>query len=226
MTNKTKDSDETTCGTCGALMNVEANMCPKCGERGNLPSNIGGLMARYLAVRRFGRDRTLQMLSGWGLFLAGLTIGAFFVFVFLASLSETTVPFLGRVFFVLVGAGCFYLARIGYNNKQRANATRRYIDIIVNQKQSSVDNIASIVNKTDVEQVMRELQDQINAGFLNGYAIDRSTREIKKRMLAVTNLTPSGPPVVFNCKACGAQNEVSNTNGSLKCGYCESPYIA
>ncbi len=224
MTDKTKGPDEIFCESCGAAINIEADMCPKCGVRGKLPSTIGGLMARYVAVRKLERVRALEFISGWGLYLGGLALGGLFVFILLAALSDA--EFSLSLVVALFVVGCFYLARIGYNNKNRAKATRRYVDIIVNQKQTSIDNIASIVDKTDVQQVMRELQDQINAGFLKGFAIDWSTREIKRRTLAVTNSTPSGPPVVFTCKACGAQNEVSNTNGSVKCEYCESLYIA
>lgn len=255
MASKVKGPDETFCESCGAVIKLQAELCPKCGVRRKpAPTASGGQMAKqslpqdgelpsylgypaigclmilfwplglYLLVMRMRRDRSLQMASGQTLYIAGLVIGGVFALAAIVAIGDPKSPPGAFIVLVVLAAGGFFLARKGANTKKLAAATRRYIDIVVNQKQSSVDNVASIVGNSDVQKVMRDLQDQIDAGFLKGYSIDWTTREITRHVAAATNSTPSGPPVVFSCKACGAQNEVSNTNSSIKCDYCDSPH--
>lgn len=53
MTEKTKGADEKYCQTCGEIINVKAEICPKCGVRQIPSGSLGGISNRRLAAAIF-----------------------------------------------------------------------------------------------------------------------------------------------------------------------------
>jgi len=125
----------------------------------------------------------------------------------------------------LVGGGVwtFLIAR-----KMKANSERykKYISIVVNQSQTSIDNIASAVGIA-YETALKDLQKMIDAGYFMGAYIDVTQREIilAKTAQPQESVSPVSHPAqtqerIVGCKSCGANNRVAGQLG--ECEYCGS----
>jgi len=106
--------------------------------------------------------------------------------------------------------------------KREGERYKKYISLIVNQSQTSIDNIASAVGVT-YEAAAKDLQKMIDAGYFVGAYIDVSQREI---VLAKPAQASAGSSVVqvqervVTCGSCGANNRVMGQIG--ECEYCGS----
>ncbi|MCL2078935.1 MAG: hypothetical protein FWH17_03725 [Oscillospiraceae bacterium] len=158
--------------------------------------------------------------------------------------------------FVLVGIGVFIFSRVlntggTYNylwalsligggvwtffkaRKMKIDGERykKYISIVINQSQTSIDNIASAVG-IPYDAAVKDLQKMIDTGYFTGAYIDVTQREI---VLAKTvqvkestskeadSLPPSAVQVqerIVACSSCGANNKVKGHVG--ECEYCGS----
>ncbi|MBI2190883.1 MAG: hypothetical protein HYU36_02715 [Planctomycetes bacterium] len=104
--------------------------------------------------------------------------------------------------------------------KKRRN---QYVKLIRDQNHSSADRIASILNLSDINLVMSEIQSVIDDGLLPGYSLDPATRVISKVSSGSESMIQAKEPVVFTCKSCGANNSVIATGGIVKCEFCDAP---
>ena len=136
----------------------------------------------------------------------------------------------GNMHFVVAGAMCIiggYVMHL-YANKSKVTSGKykKYIDLVVNHRQTSIDNIAVAVGVTYSAAVF-DLQKMISSGYFTGTRIDHSNRAI------IMNAPQFGSDPfaksskreqdrVASCESCGANNVV--TSGRLpECEYCGSP---
>lgn len=163
--------------------------------------------------------RTLMGFGGIVAFISGIGI--------LSGLAaDSGFPVLFALPFFIGGVA---VAWKGLQLTFEGSTTRRYIDLIVNQRQRSVNNIARILAPTTPETVAKEVQRLIDRGFLRGFSLDPQSGIITK-----LDRPPSLPPAhaprdaaparpsAFTCKACGANNEVTTPSGPVRCEYCET----
>jgi NADH:ubiquinone oxidoreductase subunit 5 (subunit L)/multisubunit Na+/H+ antiporter MnhA subunit len=130
------------------------------------------------------------------------------------------------IIFILVG---IFLIIYGNKAKHRIRRFRQYIDIITNQNQTSIDQVAGIVQKP-VNFVLADIQNMIRRRYFVGAYVDVNTRYIvfqgRSAGAGAAGMEENAPPnremVVVACKSCGANNQiVKGTVG--ECEYCGSP---
>lgn len=151
----------------------------------------------------------------------------------------------GRGFFMIVGG----IVVIAYSDKSRKKAVRnrQYIDIIVNQGQTSLDNIANMCN-INYDVVLKELRTLITLGVLKNAVIDEAARTITIQQAApqipqqnlqqtlsglVDSVTgavgaqasESAQMVACTCPGCGAKVAIRKGTTQV-CDYCDSPIVA
>ena len=125
----------------------------------------------------------------------------------------------------LVGGGVWaFLTAV--KMKDDSERYKKYISIIVNQNQTSIENIASAFGVT-YEAVEKDLQKMIDLGYLVGAYINVSQREIVLAKPASPNesgsTVSSSTPIqerIIACGSCGANNRVTGQLG--ECEYCGS----
>ncbi|MCI6277656.1 MAG: hypothetical protein MR639_13125 [Clostridium sp.] len=112
---------------------------------------------------------------------------------------------------------------------------KKYISIVINNKETSIDNITAYMN-ISCEEVVRDLQTMIDKGyFLNAY-VDLSSREfaIRTREYEPINVNGSSslnevqeekPKMkVVVCRNCGGNNTNTILEGEVsECEFCGSP---
>ena len=128
--------------------------------------------------------------------------------------------------------GGILLLRKAKKIKKQAGIYRKYIDIVVNCGEKSIDNIAGAVG-LQYDIVTKDLQNMINIGYLKNAYIHQANREILIGQVAQPQvhqinqqinqqiLKPIQPKAV-RCSGCGANNIVS-TSGICECEYCGTP---
>lgn len=145
--------------------------------------------------------------------------------------------------FMIVGG----VAMIYYANTlaKKASRNKSYIDLIVNQGETSIDKIASVLNvKYDV--ALNEIKTMQSLGILKGANINEQTHSIAitKTKAAVNEITdmvnsvtdaltgvasnsaamPSKTVVEASCPGCGAK--YTGAKGStITCDYCDATFV-
>jgi hypothetical protein len=134
----------------------------------------------------------------------------------------------GLVFYGGGGALMIYIAK-----KMEINAEKlkKYIAIVINNNQTSIDNIAAAV-PVSYEEATKDLQKMIDTGYFENAYIDVSEREIvltnkkKEQKYSSSNVQVDGTvdePQIKGaiCRSCGANNKV--VKGQIcECEYCGS----
>lgn len=145
--------------------------------------------------------------------------------------------------FMIIGGG----AMIYYANTlaKKASRNKSYIDMIVNQGETSIDKMASTLNvKYDV--ALKELQTMQSLGVLKGATIDAQTHSISVTQMkntvgqisgAVNSITNTltnaasndaaggnGGMVQTACPGCGAKY-TGMKGTSCTCDYCDASFI-
>ncbi len=148
----------------------------------------------------------------------------------------------GMGLFMIVGG----IVVIAYadKSKRRAIRNRQYIDIIVNQGQTSLDNIANMCN-INYDLVVKELRTLITLGVLKNAVLDEMTRTITIQRVAPqipqqnlqqtlsglvdgvvgTQASESAQMVACTCPGCGAKVAIRKGTTQV-CDYCDSPIVA
>jgi len=170
-----------------------------------------------LLFKRLSADRTATFSCGKrlnGVAVVLIIIGGILLFVS---------PVIG-VLFVVGGLLVFRSAR---RSTAQGNRYRQYVELVVNQNQRFIPNIASIMRLSN-QVVMLDLNKMINEGFFVGARIDRATNEIvlmpHQAMMPHGMVMTSAPiPMerIVTCDGCGANNKVYGATGV--CEYCGSP---
>lgn len=160
-----------------------------------------------------------------------IIIGVVLIFLGLGTISGS--PLVGL--FMLIGG----IALIIYAGQmaKRANRNKQYIDMIVNQRITSLDTIAS-VNNISYENVLKEVRQLISLGVLKGAQID----EVRHMIMVAQPVRPQMTPpqyqqgyaqnipqapqfVTVACPGCGAKMSVQR-GMTVSCEYCDTPVSA
>ena len=170
-------------------------------------------------------DRAKQMEIGPTLSVAGRIICAVFTLalgfsLFPAGNAEAKPG--ARPVLVLFLLGGIVLARKGASLSRRRALVQQYIGLIINQGHTSIEAIATILNRSDVPAVMAEIAELIADGFLPGYRIDPGARTVSgSNFNQAGSSQPPGPHrVAFMCHSCGANNVVLTAESFASCAYC------
>jgi hypothetical protein len=135
------------------------------------------------------------------------------------------------VAFVFFGGGGAFMIYAAKKMKANAEKFKKYIAIVINNNETSIDNIAAAI-PTSYEQATKDLQKMIDNGYFENAYIDVSNREIvlPNKSTVQTHSTsnvqmnsPVNEPQInaVVCRNCGANNKV--VEGQVcECEYCGS----
>ena len=171
----------------------------------------------FLLFKKLEQDRSATMKSG-----TLVAVVSFFL-MFLGFIYFTlmfTDSFAYIIPMLLFGGGGFWLFRVSRRMKATGKRYRSYIELIINQGKTSIDNMAQAMGVT-YQMAETDLQKMIEKGFFQRAYIDRD-----RRMIVLPEMQPQGGQTlpqerVVACKGCGANNRV-RTHVS-ECEYCGSP---
>jgi hypothetical protein len=133
----------------------------------------------------------------------------------------------GAVVALVIAAGGVPMIIKARKTKQQAEKYRQYLDIVVNNSEKSIDNIAGAL-AIPYEVVTKDLQDMINIGFLKNAYIHQGNREIVMQQVTSQVETPqyqsqtTTPTKPARCPGCGANNIVT-VGRVCECDYCGTP---
>ncbi|MBI3817226.1 MAG: hypothetical protein HY286_00935 [Planctomycetes bacterium] len=182
-------------------------------------------LGAVLLILRLSRDRSQRITSGRILQFVGFGFAILFGIASISVARYEAGPRMGFVFLLFLGA--LFVGLKGTQLVGKAAATRRYMNLIINQKYDSVDEIAAALKNSNIMDVEREIQEIIDQGFLPGYRLDRDTRRIIKigggtGQPPVVSSAGAGAAMVYTCRGCGAHNEAPR-GGVVRCDYCDTP---
>jgi len=133
--------------------------------------------------------------------------------------------------FVFFGGGGTFLIYIAKKMKVNAEKFKKYIAIVINNNETSIDNIAAAA-PSSYEQTKKDLQKMIDNGYFENAYIDVSKREIvlpnknHVQTHSISNIQmnasvnePQIKAVV--CRNCGANNKIVEGQ-ACECEYCGS----
>lgn len=129
-------------------------------------------------------------------------------------------------FIIFIGGG-LALIILGVHRKKEAARFRKYIDMIINQEITSIDNIAASFSTT-YDIANKDLQKMIKKGFFMDAYINQAEREIilpQVQKNFTRNESQSANNVqyqVITCQSCGANNRIA-VGIVGECEYCGSP---
>lgn len=164
-----------------------------------------------------------------------MVLGVILIIIGLGSIGDSTML---ALFMIAGGAAMIYYAN---SLAKKASRNKTYIDMIVNQGETSIDKIASMLNvKTDV--VMKELQTMQTLGILKGATINYQTHsitvqraqntvnQISGMVNSFTNTvsdaasTSAASMVQTACPGCGAKY-TGQQGTTCTCDYCDASFI-
>ena len=136
------------------------------------------------------------------------------------SVAEIIVTFL-----ILVGGG-IGLVVLGHKTTRKAVKYRKYITLIVNQKESDINNIASTLNFSN-DEVRRDLEKMIGKGFFQNAYIDerkgtivfQDNDDVVNGDSSKTRSENRSEMKVVQCKNCSAVNKIA-VGKVGECEYC------
>lgn len=180
----------------------------------------------YLLYKRLKVDRKAAMGSGKALSLFGISLIAMGGCALLVGVLDTdSDTVIGALFFLVLGV---VLKRMATKNKKQAMRVRQYIALIINQRITSLDELARATGCT-YNVVCDDLNKMIEKGYLPGAYLNLSLRRImlpgQKAPVYQQNNAQQRKQArtkVITCKGCGAEMIVAE--GTIrKCEYCGTP---
>jgi len=176
----------------------------------------------FFLFKKIHTDRTASLNNGRTVAIVSYVLMGFGI----VSLGTLNIPGV-----ILFGGGGIWLFVISRRMQATGARYRKYIALVVNQEQTSIDAIAAAMGVSYGEAV-KELQQMIDRGYFEGAHIDAGSREIHLAKAppppviaeAPEMPIPAGIPIqerVVACNSCGANNRVSGQVG--ECEYCGSP---
>ena len=164
-----------------------------------------------------------------------MVLGAILIFLGLGSFGDSTMM---ALFLIAGGVAMIYYAN---TLAKKASRNKIYIDMIVNQGETSIDKIASMLNvKSDI--VVKELETMQTLGILKGASINYQTRSITVQRAQntvnqvsgmVNSITNSVLDAASNnatsmvqtaCPGCGAKY-TGQQGTTCTCDYCDASFI-
>jgi hypothetical protein len=119
------------------------------------------------------------------------------------------------IFCIITGT---ILISFGIYTRRSAKRFLNHIELVVEQGDTSIDNIADSMSST-YDEVKKDMQELIGDEYFNGSFPDGSRREMVFSMN--DSLGKTGPQAAA-CKSCGAINKV-NAGAVGECEFCGSP---
>ncbi len=181
-------------------------------------------IAIYLTVKRININNP-EKKAGVALKITGWVFIGLSVFYTIGALENPTLT-LGNILsglILLVGCGSLMIM-LSNKSKKNAEKYKKYTYLVIYQKITSIDNIASNI-PTTYEMAKRDLQSMIDKGYFEDAYINEGTREIMLLSVHLTNAEMDKGTkeyIVVNCSSCGANNKV--IRGSVgECEFCGSP---
>jgi len=179
----------------------------------------------YLLIKRLSNDKVAEIKTSKVTLVIGVffLIGAFVMFVETVRREVDLNTGLFVILFYLVGGGLL----INRYRKMRISSIRykKLIDIVNNQQQHTIENIASLVNM-DYKTTVKELQKMIDKGYFKGAYIDHAYHEIRfpvKNVVATVVQAATAPAKkTVKCPNCGGNNVIS-VGQVGECDFCGSP---
>jgi hypothetical protein len=182
----------------------------------------------FFLLRKLTADRSATLTnSGTISTISYVLIALCIMYLFLALTGNADM----LVAAFLLGFGGFWVYRLGQRTKTTGERYTRYIVLIVNQGQTSIDTIALAIG-VSYEDAVNDLQKMIDTGYFANAYIDVSRREIVLAQTAAQQAatqpnpqyaaaTPTQTATVVTCRSCGANNRVT-TGQPAECEYCGS----
>ncbi len=187
-----------------------------------------------LLCMKMGQDKSVTFQSSKTVGIVGWVLIAMAAFYLLGGLtgnldtSSGGDPVFGMIAAtVLFGGGGVCLLFVSRRMKANARKYRKYIDLVINQEQTSLDNIAAAM-ALPYEIVRRDLQKMIDIGYFAGAYIHDTDREIVKPRPAPAEETPeavvqeTAAMKATVCPGCGARNVIP-AGRTVPCEYCGTP---
>ena len=189
----------------------------------------------FLLIKRLGVDKSATLKSSKTLMIVSYILMGLGVIYFFAAVTgnveetENTMNAIsaGILMLVMFSGGGVILNWFARKTKRAGERYKKYIALIVNQSQTSIDNIASAVG-IPYDAVSKDLQKMIDSGYFVGAYIDTTQREIMLAKVAPPQVSTSSAPSALQvqervviCRSCGANNRVVGQIG--ECEYCGSP---
>lgn len=176
----------------------------------------------FLLFRKLSQDRSATMNMG------GLVAVVSFFLMFLGMVYLSLMITSGAGYLVpmlLTGGGGIWLFRVSRNMKATGVRYKRYIDLVINQGMTSIDDIAAVVG-VDYSMALTDLQKMIDGGYFRAAYIDASRRSIivsatQAAPQMAQGMQPQAHDRVVTCNGCGANNRVMAHVST--CEYCGSP---
>jgi len=184
----------------------------------------------YLLFKKLSSDKTSTMSksSGKKIKIVGWVLIVFGGLALIGSMDGNTEVSTPIISLFMIGGGVMLL-RSAKKTKEEANSFRTYINIIVNNGETHILNIASAVGKSN-EQVKIDIKKMIDKGILPTAYIDESRNEIILQTRKNTNYqsqtqmgyqsqTQTVKQKIVTCPNCGANNAI--IEGQIgECEYC------
>ena len=177
----------------------------------------------FLLFKKLTVDKSATMKGGKVLSIVSFILMGMGAIYLIMAFTEDSSMIAAAIVFGAPGVWLFFKAR---KTKATGERYKKYISIVINQSQTSIDNIASAVGVT-YEVATKDLQKMIDTGYFTGAYIDVTQREIVLAKTAPQQVSaPSMPSAVqvqervVACGSCGANNRVTGQIG--ECEYCGS----
>ena len=185
---------------------------------------IGPLIGIALLILRMNSDKQSTFKDGRTILtISYIMMGA--GVLFLATAFTNGFSVVQFIWGVLLGGGGVWAFKLAQGMKATGERYKKYIAVVVNQSETSIDLIATSVGVA-YSQALTDLQKMINLGYFEGAYINEGAREIilaKPKAQVVAAQGGAIPQVkVATCGSCGANNKV--VQGQFgECEYCGSP---
>ena len=187
-----------------------------------------------LLIKRLAVDRSAAITCGKSLnviayILTGVSCVYLFLMIFMKSSFITS--FSTHATFLIIGS--MLLIFLAHRTEATGERYKKYIDLIINRSETSIDYIASDVGVTNFKAVS-DLKAMIDIGYLPGAFVNVPGQRVHlpgstpamdpvpaSNVFQPPQPSPQQPPTAVTCKSCGANNKM--TPGHLaECDYCGS----
>lgn len=182
----------------------------------------------YLLYRKVTGDRASALKNSKILRNVGFVfLGFAIIYIFMVISGQMDDAWTAAAFFGIGGGVLVYAAK---RLKMTGEKFKKYINIVINNNQTSIDNIAAAI-PISYDKAAKDLQEMINKGYFSNAYIDVSNREIilpshmkqqSERNGSLKNNNEQAKVKSVICKNCGGNNEVIEGQ-ACECEYCGSP---
>jgi len=175
-----------------------------------------------LLLKKLTVDKSATMESGKKLPVVSYILMGMGVIYLIMTFTEDSSMITPAVVFGAPGVWLFFKAK---RTKETGERYKKYIALVVNQNQTSINKIVSATGFS-YETVVKDLQKMIDTGYFAGAYIDVTTQEIAlakttSQLIAQDSVAAQTQAKVVVCGSCGANNRV--TIGQItECEYCSS----